>query len=172
MSDAATTNTKPSSACEIDNEEKIAALKERLSQDHKAHVVNGTNGNGNHVEKLAEMNASENKSKVKMTNGVNTSEKDNYNSLKHTEMSSSASSVSQLHTNGSSCKKEVSNIDTKNMGAGGKLSLPAGMSVTSLGKKIGNFPRERFTEPKFLLSLISIGFLYLTKLLFALRTKF
>ena len=55
MSDVSIVEAKVNSTCEdIEKEDKIAALKERLTKDHTALVVNGINGNGTH-EQLEEM---------------------------------------------------------------------------------------------------------------------
>ena len=132
--DATAANVKTNyTSEEIGNEDKIAALKERLSKEHTAHVVNGTNGNSNHYEQSGKMDTTENKINPAIANGIN-AETDNGTNSKNTEKLPNVSSALQKHTNGSSPKRVPPvKIDSKVIEIDGKLSLPAGMSVTPLG---------------------------------------
>ena len=130
MSDVSIVEAKVNSTCEdIEKEDKIAALKERLTKDHTALVVNGINGNGTH-EQLEEMMDTEIEPNTAITTNGVVKVRNCGSSSKNTEkVTIVESSTQKLHTNGSSKVKE----DSKVINIGGKLSLPAGMSVTSLG---------------------------------------
>ena len=136
MSDT-TTKVNASSVREIDPEDKIAALKERLAQDHTGLLVNGTNGSNNHGEKSkVTMNKSANKGTPKIANGVN-NDGDNGDSSRSLEGSPKNPSTLQVHSNGKFAKSLVPVKNRpKSSEIEGKLPLPAGMSVTSVGKHI------------------------------------
>ena len=135
MSDATAKKVKDGSVRELDSEVKIAALKERLAHEHTGIVINGTNGNSNHSKHSNTlMSKPENILNAKLANGVNT-EVDNGISSRISEKSLNISPALQQHTNGKMSRGILPvKTDQKILDIDSKLSLPAGMSVTPLGK--------------------------------------
>jgi hypothetical protein len=135
MSDITAKVVSDSSIRELDSKGKIAALKEKLAHDNTGIVINGTNGKSNHSNNPKKlMSKPDNIVNVKLANGVN-SEVDNGISSRNSEKSSNISSALQQHTNGKISKGVLPvKTDQKVLDIDGKLSLPAGMSVTPLGK--------------------------------------
>ena len=130
MSD--TIDKEDCSSREINSEDKIAALKERLAIDRSGITVNGANGNGIH-NKMSEKN-SKDLQQSKISNGVKPDE-DNRIKPNSSEKLNNSSTELQ-HTNGNSTKNTVP-FKTKQMlvDANRKTQIATGISVASSGNE-------------------------------------
>ena len=141
MSDAPVEKSNSSSLCLTNSEQKIATLKERLSQDQSINKVNGTNGSSHNSEKsIAKMSETGNKLKDIMTNGI--SAQSSSANLSNLKAPFNMSSKSPSQANGKSIKGQMHASSDSRVNIGGKISLPAGMSVTPLGNLIFTRPSQ------------------------------
>ena len=140
MSDAPVEKSNNSSLCLTNSEKKIATLKERLSQD-QSNKVNGTNGSSHNSEKsIAKMSEIGNKLKDIMTNGI--SAQSSSANLSNLKSPFNMSSKSPSQANGKTTKGQMHAPSDSRVNIGGKISLPAGMSVTPLGNVIFTRPSQ------------------------------
>ena len=140
MSDAPVEESNNSSLCLTNSEKKIATLKERLSQD-QSNKVNGTNGSSHNSEKsIAKMSETGNKLKDIMTNGI--SAQSSSANLSNLKSPFNMSSKSPSQANGKTTKGQMHAPSDSRVNIGGKISLPAGMSVTPLGNVIFTRPSQ------------------------------